>query len=367
MNISIASPLSKRDQPSATAGVRTVVILGFEDCLPSGLVGLVDLFWMANQANLPSSPVAGQIANFGDVGRASSTHAAAASATQFRVITASENGHALRDGMGRSIAVDAAVQDIGDCDAVLIPGLIRGASGIPKADELKPVVAWLRQRHQQGSVVAGSCAGVFVLGESGLLDRRRCTTTWWLHEELTRRYPRADAVWGSALIDDDGVVSAGGPMSWIDMALHMIRRLGGAEVAKRTADFAVLDNPTLTQATYAPKRFVRDVDALLLNAEQAVRQAPVDMTATQLARSLALSERTLHRRLKALTGEAPKAFITRTRLEMAKALLDVPRASIKRTGQVCGYGDEASFRRAFAKFAGMSPSAYRDWVAARQA
>lgn len=350
---------SPGEAPSARP-VKTVAILGFEDCLPSGLVGLIDLFWMANQANLPSSPVA-------DTGRVGAATAVHEQAVQFRVITASVNGQSLRDGMGRSIAVDAHVQDIGDCHAVLIPGLIRGASSLPKAAELGPVAAWLRQRHQHGSVVAGSCAGVFVLGESGLLTQRRCTTTWWLHDELKRRYPEADAVWGSALIEDDGVVSAGGPMSWIDMALHMIRRLGGANVAKRTADFAVIDNPTLTQAMYAPKRFVNDVDSLLLNAEQAVRQAPVDMTATQLARLLALSERTLHRRLKALTGEAPKAFITRTRLEMAKTLLDAPHASIKRTAQLCGYHDEGSFRRAFAKFAGMSPSAYRHWVAARQA
>ncbi len=354
---------------------KTVLILGFEGCLPSGIVGLVDMFWLANQANAETSPVRAQ-SNASYAGSAPSLCGTppVEAAPQFKVITASFNGKALRDGMGRSIAVDAHVLDVTDCDAVLIPGLIRGASGLPSAADLAPVSDWLRLRHQHGNLLAGSCVGVFVLGEAGLLDQRRCTTTWWLHDELTRRYPKAKAEWGAALLEDRGIVSVGGPMSWVDMALHTIRRLGGADAAKRAADFAVIDNTALTQALYAPKRYfnhfnhlnhVNHVDALLVKAEQAVRQAPLEMSATQLAKQLAMSDRTLHRRLTTLTGEAPKAFITRTRLEMAKTLLDSPGASIKRTAQQCGYADEGNFRRAFNRFAGMSPSAYKLWVKER--
>ncbi len=341
---------------SLSSDNKTVLILGFEGCLPSGMVGLVDMFWLANQANAESSPVWVPSTQTGQP---------ASAAVQFNVVTASVNGKALRDGMGRSIDVDAHVLDVSRCDAVLIPGLIRGATGLPSPADLAPVASWLRQRHQHGNLVAGSCAGVFVLGEAGLLDQRRCTTTWWLHDELTRRYPQARAVWGSTLLEDRGVISVGGPMSWVDMALDMIRRLGGPQAAKRAADFAVIDNAPLTQALYAPKRYVNHVDPVLLNAEQAVRQAPSEMSATQLAKQLAMSERTLHRRLKTLTGEAPKTFITRTRLEMAKTLLDTPGASIKRTALLCGYQDEGNFRRAFARFSGMSPSAYRQWAKER--
>lgn len=316
--------------------------------MPSGLVGLVDMFWLANKAN-----------------EANEANENASSAPLFKVITASLNGKALTDGMGRRIAVDAHVLSIQTADAVLIPGLIHGANGLPAPEAIAPVAEWLRKQHAHGSLLAASCAGVFVLGEAGLLNQRRCTTTWWLHDELTHRYPKADAVWGSALIEDRGVVSVGGPMSWVDMALSVIRILGGSVAAKRTADFAVLDNTSSQQRLYAPKRYLQGVDPLLTQAEQAVRLAPAACTATHLAVQLRLSERTLHRRLKALTGEAPKAFITRTRLEMAKTLLDAPGASIKRVALQCGYEDEGSFRRAFGRFAGMSPSAYRQWAKAR--
>ncbi len=338
------------------ANTKTVVILGFEGCLPSGLVGLVDMFWLANQANIASSPMLHSSSETGD---------AASSPTTFKVITASLNGKALHDGMGRRIAVDAHVQDVLAADAVLIPGLIRGAEGLPQPKAIAPVAEWLRGQHARGSLLAGSCAGVFVLGEAGLLNQRRCTTTWWLHDALTRRYPKANAVWGSSLLQDRGIVTVGGPMSWVDMALHVIRSLGGSAAAKRTADFAVLDNASSSQALYTPKRYVKGVDALLVAAEQVIRSAPNTCTAAHLAAQLALSDRTLHRRLKALTGEAPKAFITRTRLEMAKTLLDSPDASIKRVATQCGYDDEGSFRRAFARYAGMNPSAYRQWAKTR--
>ena len=114
-------------------GAKTIVILGFEGCLPSGLVGLVDMFWLANQANqanIAPSPAGDSSVESGQT---------APRAAAFKVITASLNGKALRDGMGRRIAVDAHVQDVTTSDAVLIPGLIHGTQGLPQARAIAPV------------------------------------------------------------------------------------------------------------------------------------------------------------------------------------------------------------------------------------
>ncbi|HWZ49715.1 MAG TPA: helix-turn-helix domain-containing protein [Herbaspirillum sp.] len=330
-----------------------IVLLGFEGCLPSGIVGLADMFWLAEQA--------GQRHAMNDVLDVRSP------AAMFEVITASVDGQPLHDGRGRPLAVDASVADIVSCDAILIPGLVEGADGLPpQTPAMQNVTAWLRRQHAHGALIGGSCAGVFVLGEAGLLNGRRCTTTWWLHEELTRRYPRADTVWSSALLEDQGVVTAGGPLSWVDLALHVIRRLAGPEAARVAADFAVVDNTRLTQTVYAPQRYISQRDPILVNAEQAIRQAPARLTAVELAHALAISERTLHRKLKALVNESPKVFMTRIRLEMACTLLDGQGVSIKRVAHKSGYEDEGSFRRAFIRFTGMNPSAYRHWLKTRQ-
>ena len=277
------------------------------------------------------------------------------------------DGKPLLDGRGRSLPVDAGLQDLPALDAVLLPGLVPDANGMPpQSRAMLDAGPWLHKQHAHGAMLGASCAGVFVLGEAGLLDGRRCTTTWWMHEALVQRFPKSRAVWASGLLDDNRIVSVGGPMSWVDLALYTIGQLLGPAVASETANFAVIDNTPLTQAVFAPKRFIEQATPFLLDAEQAVRAAGVGFTAVKLAKSLAVSQRTLHRKLEAAAGETPKTFITRIRLESAKTLLAGPASSIKRVALQCGYEDEGSFRRAFNRFSGMTPAVYRTWAGHRQ-
>ena len=340
-----------------------VAILAFDGCLSSAVLGLADLLWMASLSehrrslpgNVPTSPV--------NSAATSDVAAHTARNRSINTFVVSVDGKPLLDGRGRRLPVDAGLHDLPALDAVLLPGLVSDAKGVPLASQsIAHAGQWLRKQHAHGVTVGASCAGVFVLGEAGLLNGRRCTTTWWLHEELTQRYPKSRAIWASGLVDDSRIISVGGPMSWVDLALYTIGQLLGPEVALETANFAVVDNTPLTQAVFAPRRFIEQATPFLLNAEQAVRAAGVGFTAVKLAKSLAISERTLHRKLKSSAGESPKAFITRIRLESAKALLANPSSVIKRVALQCGYEDEGSFRRAFNRFSGMTPAAYRDWT-----
>ena len=207
---------------------------------------------------------------------------------------------------------------------------------------------------------------MFLLGEAGLLDGRRCTTTWWRHDELKSRYPRADAAWGASLIEDGRIVTAGGPLSWIDLSLHVIRKLCGAAAAKTAADFTVVDTVPTTQTVYVPQGHLAASNPFLLEAERIVRDAgDTPLSAQHLAQALGASERTLHRRLKEASGETPKGFIDRVRFETTRMLLETTAQSIKQLAASSGYSDETSFRRAFHRYSGMTPGAYRSWARAR--
>ena len=151
------------------------------------------------------------------------------------------------------------------------------------------------------------------------------------------------------------MITTGGPLSWIDLALHVIKRTAGAEIAKLAADVSVADTVPMPQMIYAPCGYVNAADPLLLQAEEIMRHASPGMTAEALAGALNLSEQTLHRRLEQLTNESPKGFMTRVRIEMACVLLETPGASVKQVAQQCGYCDETAFRRAFIQLAGMTP------------
>ncbi|WP_439892963.1 GlxA family transcriptional regulator (plasmid) [Ralstonia sp. 25C] len=323
-----------------------IVVLGMDGTLPSGVAGLCDVFWLANEAirQRAGSPSSG------------------ATAKQFELVTASPRGRSFLDGRGARVRVDAGLFDLGRCDAVLIPGIVQLGKALQwSGPVMQEIGQWLRKQHAHGTIVAGACKGVFVLGEAGLLNERRCTTTWWLHDELLQRYPRAHAIWGSALIDEGRVVTSGGPLSWVDSALHVIRMLAGDEAARLAADFAVVDNIPPAQTIYMPAGYAQSRDPWLIDAERTVRQLGYKLNVADLAVKLATSERTLHRRMRQLIHESPKAFIDRIRLEDARTLLENGAISVKRVAQQTGYADEGSFRRAFTRFTGMTPSAYRQW------
>ena len=330
-----------------------IAIVALEGSLLSAIAGLSDLFWMTNQTlrspplELPQSP----------------GHAAR---PEFETVVVSADGNSLRDPQGRLISVDASFRDVEVCDAVLVTGMALAADRAPPLTKsVMQASDWISACHQKGAWVGGDCAGTFVLGEAGLLDRRRCTTTWWLHHVFKRRFPRALPVWGSAMESHDQVITTGGPLSWIDLALQIIRNSAGVEIARLAADISVADSLPLPQSIYAPRGFINGSDPFLLEAEQLIRRSPGGLTALELAKALHVSDRTLHRRLKHLTNESPKELITRVRIETACVLLQAPSASIKQVALECGYNEDTSFRRAFTQITGMNPAEYRRWAKGR--
>jgi transcriptional regulator GlxA family with amidase domain len=315
-----------------------IAVLGYEDSWGLGFIGAVDFLALSRQILIRRY-----------------------SSDPFNVVTVSCDGLPFRDSSGRYHNVDASIATLGTCSAVIVPPFLCDSENhVRESPTVGAISDWLRHQHALGSIIAGSCNGVFVLGDAGLLDGRRCTTTWWLHDRLKARYARADVARGTSLIQDGRVITAGGPLSWIDVSLHLIRHLCGSEAAKLAADFAIVDMIRPTQASYVPQNHVAASNPLLLDAEHLVRQAEGrSMTSAQLAKELGVSERTLHRRLKDATGESPKKFIDRLRFEAVQILLKTTRTPVKGLAHVAGYLDETSFRRAFRRHAGMTPGAYR--------
>lgn len=79
-----------------------------------------------------------------------------------------------------------------------------------------------------------------------------------------------------------------------------------------------------------------------------------------VASEMNMSVQTFRRRLLAVTGESPKAFISAIQMEKAsKLLLDNPDMPISRVASLCGYDETNSFGRCFKRVYGVTPSQYR--------
>ena len=140
---------------------------------------------------------------------------------------------------GTRVGVDGTLPDpeVGDApDLLVVPG-----GGWSARDE--EASAWaeaqrgdvpraLAAHHEAGTRIASVCTGSMLLAEAGITDGRRAVTHASAIEEL--RESGAEVV-DARVVDDGDVLSAGGVTSGIDLALYVVEREFGREVADRVA------------------------------------------------------------------------------------------------------------------------------------
>ncbi|MDN5788659.1 GlxA family transcriptional regulator, partial [Pseudorhodobacter sp.] len=119
----------------------------------------------------------------------------------------------------------------GTYGAIIMPPNINAARGAGDA----AIHSFLRHQHQLGSTICSACAGVFWLAESGLLSGRAVTTHWALVPEFAEKYPNVRLLPDEILIDERDIVTAGGMMAWLDLGLSLVERHLGAQVMTDTA------------------------------------------------------------------------------------------------------------------------------------
>jgi transcriptional regulator GlxA family with amidase domain len=82
------------------------------------------------------------------------------------------------------------------------------------------------------------CTGVFQLGEAGLLDGKKATTHHDAFGNFQKAFPKATLVKGRRFVQSDQVIyTAGGLTSGIDLALHIVEKFYGRQVAMHTAKY----------------------------------------------------------------------------------------------------------------------------------
>ncbi|WP_084964894.1 DJ-1/PfpI family protein [Thermoactinospora rubra] len=118
---------------------------------------------------------------------------------------------------------------------ILVPG---GEAPAFAAMANERLLAWLREAAAQAQVIASVCTGSLVLGAAGLLQGRKATTHWAAHHLLPRF--GATPVF-SRWVEDGRLITSAGVSAGIDMALHLVDRWAGAEMAELVQRFIEYD------------------------------------------------------------------------------------------------------------------------------
>lgn len=232
-------------------------------------------------------------------------------------------------------------------DVVLVPAL-----GILDPDPLvaalaRPEIAdageHLRQWSAGGALIGAACTATFVLAESGLLDGHPATTTWWLGPLFRERYPRIVLDEGHMVVPSGRVVTAGAAVAHLDLALWLIRQ-SSPELAALAARYLVID-PRPSHGMYAIPDHLRHTDPIVERFEAWARDhLAARFSLDAAAREVGTSARTLERRVRAVLGRSPGAFLQDLRVERAMHLLRTSDEAVDAIALRVGYRDGVTLR-----------------------
>jgi transcriptional regulator GlxA family with amidase domain len=93
-------------------------------------------------------------------------------------------------------------------------------------------LAWVRQQRADVPLLTSVCTGALVYAAAGVLARRPATTHWAALELLHTLDPSVDVHDSARFVDDGDVITSAGVSAGIDMALHLVERLAGADRAR---------------------------------------------------------------------------------------------------------------------------------------
>lgn len=138
---------------------------------------------------------------------------------------APSKGEVRADSGALGLSADFAIDEVSEPNIVLVPG---GEGSRPLMKD-EAVLAWLRSVDEQTKWTTSVCTGSLVLAAAGLLDGKRATTHWLYVEQL--RELGANPV-GGRFVEDGKTITAAGVSAGIDMALHLVSREVGPELAQ---------------------------------------------------------------------------------------------------------------------------------------
>jgi len=95
---------------------------------------------------------------------------------------------------------------------------------------------WIRTASKRTDLTMSVCNGAFVLAKTGLLDGKSATCHHGGFFGFAADYPQVHLKRGARFVEEGNLASAGGISSGIDLALRVVERYVGHELAAQVAD-----------------------------------------------------------------------------------------------------------------------------------
>lgn len=146
----------------------------------------------------------------------------------FELYVVAETKQPVAASGGLMVVPDYSFADAPQPSVIVVPA----QGGVTPA-----LLEWLRTRSAEAQLTMSVCTGAAVLARAGLLDGREATTHHGFLNQFERSFPqvhlRRDVRW----VEGRRIATAAGLTSGLDLALRVVTRYFGEEIAAQTAEY----------------------------------------------------------------------------------------------------------------------------------
>lgn len=278
-------------------------------------------------------------------------------AEDWETVLWSVDGNAVRTAEGPVLEGLAGPAAVAAADLVVLPSWF---ADLRAPDE--QLAGILHAAHEREATVAGLCLGAFPVAAAGLLDGRSAVTHWRAVDRLRELAPQVEVHPEALYLDHGDILTSAGTASALDACLHLVRsRLGVDAAAKVARQLVIAPHRDGGQAQYIERPIPTGAadDDLQEVLHWALQNLDQPLPVTELARRASMSPRNFTRRFRQATGTTPARWITASRLDEARRLLETTDWAVARIARTCGYTSVVTFRQNFLASYDTTPTSYR--------
>lgn len=308
-------------------------LLLFPGCMPAGLFAFADLLLAANR-------------------RAGKRH--------FETVWVALDKGPVECAHGAVLQPHATLARAG-CDALLIPGIwAESAQQVAQVlEDNQPLVKAIARLDKRVALWS-YCTGVCLAAQTGRLNGRSATVTWWLADAVQQNFPKVKWQFQHTGVFHRDTATASGVNGYLLIAKALIEQKVGAAAYRDITRLMVLPRPETAHPVFQSISPINQSDPLLRKLHLMVENMPAGATTVeQLARALATSPRTLARKVKTGTGNAVANHVRLIKLNQASEKLILTSDTVGQISDALGFSDESSLRRSFKHVTGYTPIEYR--------
>jgi transcriptional regulator GlxA family with amidase domain len=149
----------------------------------------------------------------------------------FEPLLVAEHEGVVKATGGLRVLADHTLATCPPLDILVVPG----GWGTRREIGNRGLLDWIAARARQVETLTSVCTGSMLLGQAGLLDGRRATTHWRSLDWMRTSFPAVTVEDKLHVVEDGHVLTSAGISAGIDMALRVVERYHGREVALATA------------------------------------------------------------------------------------------------------------------------------------